>query len=250
MASVESDRNIVNTSVTSTSQASRPDSLASDSFASIGCGSGGNLQLRDSSYTLARMAQSANLLRLNTSLEQLRNLDLYSRLMPALSSSSINPTINSSNVDLLTRLLYRDALNNVNDNSPQPTFPNNSVAHALTPLQQLLGQHQQASTVALPVIPNSVLSSSPSILEAARTALLQHQQQQHDQQRLATSSNMLSTILSSNNSSNNTELLVLRLAIANGYSSVDQYLLDVMARRNASLANDSNQSSSAGNDNN
>lgn len=251
MVSAESDRKISTSSVPSSTQVSMPDSRTTDALASYGCTSGGNIL--DSTYTLARMAQSANVLQLNNSLEQLRNLDLYSSLIPALISSSTSSIGNaSSNVDLLSRLLYRDALNNLKDNNALQLSQarNPVVSQALTPLQQLLGQHQQAPTPSLPVMPNSVLSSSPSILEAARIALMQHQLQQQDRQRLATNSNILSTILSSNINSNSNDVLALRLAIANGYSSVDQFLRDVAMGRNASLANDSNHSTSTGGSNN
>lgn len=250
MVSAESDRKIATSSVPSSTQVSLPDSRTSDALASYGCTSGGNIL--DSTYTLARMAQSANVLQLNNSLEQLRNLDLYSSLLPALTSSSTSSTgIASSNVDLLTRLLYRDTLNNLKDNNTlQLSQARNPVAsQTLTPLQQLLGQHQ-APAASFPVMPNSVLSSSPSILEAARIALMQHQLQQQDRQRSATNSNILSTILSSNNNNSSNDVLALRLAIANGYSSVDQFLRDVAMGRSASLANDSNHSTSTGSNSN
>ena len=141
---------------------------------------------------------------------------------------------------MLARLLYRDSLNNAKDNTPQLPQSFHPVGQALTPLQQLLQQH--ASTTSLPAMPNSVLSSSPSILEAARIALIRHQLNQQDQQR----SNMLSNIISNNSNNASNDLLALRLAIANGYTSVDQFLRDVAMGRNAPLSNSSNHSSSTG----
>lgn len=239
--SAESERKIAPNAVSSSAQGT-----ISDSIASSGCGTGGGVL--DSTYTLARLAQSANIVRLNNNLEQLRNLDIYSRLLPSLSSSSssipttlsTNATSNNSDVDMLARLLYRDALNNAKDNTPQLPQSFHPVGQALTPLQQLLQHH--ASTTSLPAMPNSVLSSSPSILEAARIALIRHQLNQQDQQR----SNMLSNIISNNSNNASNDLLALRLAIANGYTSVDQFLRDVAMGRNAPLSNSSNHSSSTG----
>jgi hypothetical protein len=232
--SAESESKIATNSVLSSAQGTIPDSIVS-----TGCGSSGSVNV-DSTYTLARLAQSTNVLRLNNNLEQLRNLNLYSRLLPALASTSSTSagSNTSSDVDLITRLLYRDALNNASDSTSQLSQSYNSIGHAPTPLQQLL--QQQAS---LSAMPNSVLSSSPSILDTARLALLRHQQQQQDEQR----SSILSNIISNRNNNTNNDLLALRLAIANGYTSVDHFLRDVAIGRNASLAGTgSNHSTSTG----
>lgn len=232
--SAESESKIAPNSVLSSTHRTIPDSIVS-----TGCGSSGNANV-DSTYTLARLAQSTNVLRLNNNLEQLRNLDLYSRLLPALTSRSSTSAGSNTNsdVDLITRLLYRDALNNASDSTSQLSQSYNSIGHAPTPLQQLL--QQQAS---LSAMPNSVLSSSPSILDTARLALLRHQQQQQDEQR----SSILSNIISNRNNNTNNDLLALRLAIANGYTSVDHFLRDVAMGRNASLAGTgSNHSTSTG----
>ena len=215
-----------------------------DSIASSGSGPSGSATV-DSTYTLAQLAQSSNVLRLNNNLEQLRNLDLYSRLLP----TTIPPTstvysgassTTSRDADLLARLLYRDASNNVKASTPQLTQPFNLVGQTLTPLQQLL--QQQPSTASLSMQPNSVLLSSPSILQTAQLALLRYQQQQ-EQQRTS----ILSNIISNGNNNTNNDLLALRLAIANGYTSIDHFLLDVAMGRNRPLTSSgSNYSTSTG----
>jgi hypothetical protein len=179
---------------------------------------------------------------MNNQLEQLRNLDLYSRLLPTLESTSTahsgSITTTRSDVDLLTRLLYRDALNNAKDRTPPLSLPYHAAGRALTPLQRLL--QQQVSP-----IPNSVLSSSPSILEAARLALIRQQLQQQDQQR----SSILNNVIPNSTNTATTDLLALRLALANGYSSVDQFLRDVRLGQDAPLSGSgsSNHSNSTGN---
>jgi hypothetical protein len=211
-----------------------------NSIVSNGCGTSESDAIQ-STYTLARLAQSANALRMNNQLEQLRNLDLYSRLLPTLESTSTahsgSITTTGSDVDLLTRLLYRDALNNAKDHTPPLSLPYHTAGRALTPLQRLL--QQQVSP-----IPNSVLSSSPSILEAARLALIRQQLQQQEQQR----SSILSNIISNSTNTANTDLLALRLALASGYTSVDQFLRDVTLGQDAPLAGSgsSNHSNSTG----
>jgi hypothetical protein len=179
-----------------------------------------------STYTLSQMAQSVNLLRLSQNLELLRNLDAFSTGLPATAPSSLSSRSNTGAADLRAPIVYPDRLNNIYDGSLQPP-------QALTPLEQLFGQHNALAptTRPLPAFSNSTLAASPAILEVARVALMQQQQrlqQEEERQRLARNANFLSSIWSSNNHTNNSnniqELLALQLAVGNGYSSVEQWL--------------------------
>ena len=192
-----------------------------------------------STYTLSQMAQSVNLLRLSQNLELLRNLDAFSTGFPATAPSSLNSRSNTGATDFRAPIVYPDRLNNIYDASLQPP-------QALTPLEQLFGQHNALAptTRPLPAFSNSTLAASPSILEVARVALMQQQQrlqQEEERQRLARNVNFLSSIWSSNNHTNNSnniqELLALRLAVANGYSSVEQWLNAVRTGGNPPATN-------------
>ena len=200
--------------------------------------------LTNSTYTLSQMAQSqmaqsVNLLRLSQNLELLRNLDAFSTGFPATAPSSLSSRSNTGAADLRAPIVYPDRLNNIYDGSLQPP-------QALTPLEQLFGQHNALAptTRPLPAFSNSTLAASPSILEVARVALMQQQQrlqQEEERQRLARNVNFLSSIWSSNNHTNNSnniqELLALRLAVANGYSSVEQWLNAVRTGGNPPATN-------------
>lgn len=186
----------------------------------------------NSTYAMSQMAQSVNLLRLSQNLELLRNMNALST-GSATAPASLSSRNNAGAADFGAPILYRDRLNSINDGTSQPS-------QALTPLEQLFGQHNAlAPTTILPALSNSTLAASPSILEIARVALIQQQQRlQHEEerQRLARNANLLSSMWSSHNNINNNndshELMALRLAVANGYTSVEQWLNAVRAGGN------------------
>jgi hypothetical protein len=180
-----------------------------DSIASFLNSSNGNTA--DNILLAQRLAQSANSLQMSnavSALDQLRNFDLNSSRLPTLQTSSVL----SRNVEnnLLAQLLYRQALENNNALSQ---------TQALNALQQLLAQ-QSLSNSNL-----STSTSSSSILDAARLALLQQQLQQQQQQQQQLANNLVS----------NNDLLALRLAITNGYTSLDQLMRDAVVGRSSAM---------------
>jgi hypothetical protein len=227
MVSVQAEANSTMNSSLSSTQVSLPDAIASYLSA---LSSGAN----DSTTSLARLSPQSNMLQMNQNFEQLRNLDMYSRYIPGLTSSSstassMGSTSTSQDGDLMTWLLYEEALKN-SSRYNTPHFLTQSVPSLMLLQQQLSGPHPMPAIAPLvqqpPPIQNSGLPV-PSFLDTAQFAFLQQQQQENQ-------NHILPFISSSNNSNNNdsTDLILLRLAIANGYTSVDQLLLHAAVGRN------------------